>query len=60
MGNAKMVIEIEGIRYEKYPNGNTVNIYDGDHEFDVFTDYGIGSDFNKFEKSCREHFEEME
>ena len=56
MNNAKMVFEIEGIRYEKYPNGNTVNIYEGEHEFDVFTQYDIGTDFEKFEKSCREHF----
>lgn len=51
--------EIE-YRFEKGPGGNMVNIYDTEgYEVDVFTDYGIGEDFVKFEESCQEWVDEV-
>lgn len=59
MANAKMVLEIGELRFEKYPKSNTVNIYLGETNTDCFTDYSIGSDIEKFEESCNETYNEI-
>ncbi|MGG4105185.1 hypothetical protein AAXB25_14810 [Paenibacillus lautus] len=55
----KMVVKIGKRRFEKYPKGATVNIYIGDEEVDMFTNYEIGDSMEKFEESCNEHMEYM-
>jgi hypothetical protein len=57
MPSAKMVMEIEHMRFEKYPSSNTINIYVGNKEVDCYTNYEIGSDFEKFEDSCQGHYD---
>ena len=55
-----MIYQVEELVFQKSPNGNTVNIYhcdDLDYEIDCFTNYSIGADFDKFEDSCREHYQ---
>lgn len=46
--------------FEKHPNAGTVNVYNEEgKEVSMFTNYEIGSDFDLFEKACREHLLEM-
>lgn len=50
----------EGFTFEKYPSAGTVNIYNDDGiEVDMFTNYEIGDDFNKFEIACEEWLGEL-
>lgn len=49
----------EVITFEKYPSAGTVNIYnESGTEIDMFTNYEIGSDFDKFEEACEELIQE--
>lgn len=49
----------ETFTFKKYPNAGTVNIYNGSGvEIDMFTNYDIGSDFDKFEESCKGYIAE--
>ena len=57
VANAKMVVDINEMRFEKYPSSATVNIYVDGTEVDCFTNYSIGSDFEKFEESCQSHYD---
>lgn len=59
MANAKMVVEIGEFRFEKYAKASTVNIYVGETNTDCFTHYNIGTDIEKFEESCEEHYKYM-
>lgn len=62
--SAKMTYEYnyfdeEIFTFKKYPGNGTVNIYNGSGvEVDMFTNYEIGSDFDKFEESCKEYIAE--
>jgi hypothetical protein len=60
VSNSKMVINVGNLRFEKYIKGNIVNIYVEDREIECFTDYSIGSDFGKFEDSCKEYYAYMQ
>ena len=55
-----MKFEYEGFTFEKYENGATVNVYDYEgNNIHCFTHYEIGSDQEKFEKSCIETYKEL-
>jgi hypothetical protein len=57
-----MVLETENYRFEKGASEEAgqvsiVNLHNG-YEIDVFTDYTIGTNLDRMEKSCAEWVEE--
>jgi hypothetical protein len=56
----KMVVVIEEYTFEKHPkkDAGIVNIYHEGIEIDCFTHYNIGTDFDLFEQSCLEYYNE--
>lgn len=56
-GNEKMVSTVNHMRFEKFEKSNTINVYAEDEEIYCYTNYGIGSDMEKFRESNKGVYE---
>lgn len=46
------------VTFEKYLNGATVRVFENHKEIDVFTNYYIGRNGEKFEAACARYIQE--
>ena len=55
---AEYMVFDEMIRFEKYLEGGTVNIFINENEVDMFTNYEIKQNEDRFHQACEEYLKE--